>query len=213
MKSIYFSVPVSENFNTFLSAIKKYKDFSHYFWDRDSLYYPSYLQKADLFVLVLPEYAWDRSVNTLPVGCKKELEFAVKYGKPIFILYKSRDGRGEYNIYNAEIYQLPSGTKMIRGIPGTSNDIISKYNDTFNNAQLDKITNLSQIPPEFLNNIPNVTRFTVEQIIEKYENYLTSEEKQILYGQSFNLKDYAGEILPKTNNKTFNRKILLLNGY
>lgn len=178
---IYISCPVSINWNNFKKAIEKYTDLKLNYWCRGD-YTASLLNNANLFVLVLPDFEWTYNTEFLPVGCRKELDYAIKSGKKLYILYKSRDGNNNYNIYEAEIFNTSGGKKLIQGIPGTSNSIVKYCNDDSN---------------EF----PMPITLTTEQIIDNYKQYLSEDQINTL--RNFDQKESI---------KTFNRKILLLNG-
>lgn len=86
-------------------------------WNRKE-YVKSYLDDANIFVLMLPGNAWEYPIEGLPVGCKKELDIARKANKKIFIAYRNKTG--EYNIYNSTTWNTKS-SMMIGGVAGTTN--------------------------------------------------------------------------------------------
>jgi hypothetical protein len=182
---IYISCPQSINWNIFLKSIEKYTDLKPYFWTRHT-YDASSLNNADLFVLVLPDFDWSCNTEFLPAGCYKELNYAIDTSKKLHILYKSKDGNNNYNIYEAEIFNTSGGKKVIQGIPGTSNSIVKYCNNNSNEFPMPQV---------------HTEKLTVEEIITRYGTSLSEDQKVTLINFD-----------KKRVNKTFNRKILLLNG-
>lgn len=146
---IYISCPISINGNIFLKAVEKYNDLNLFYWCRDTQYNANLLVNSNLFVLVLPDFEWSYNTELLPVGCKKELDHAITSNKKLYILYKSRDGNNNYNIYETRIVNKINGKKIIEGIPGTSNSIV-KYCDT---------NNLPEYPISETTNYDNIRNF------------------------------------------------------
>lgn len=71
------------------------------------------IQYCDAFVLILPEFAWQYTIETLPKGCKSELFNAVNYGRNIYIAYVNSN---KYlNIYKADMSMYPNHIKAAGG--------------------------------------------------------------------------------------------------
>lgn len=123
---IYISCPIVEPMGQLQQVviacgkIAKLANISYdiYYWNRGT-YYRSYLDNANIFVLMLPGNSWEYPIHALPVGCKKELDTALNSNKNIYIAYKNK--AGEYNIYQSTTYFTKDKAVMIKGVAGTTN--------------------------------------------------------------------------------------------
>jgi hypothetical protein len=99
------------------------KDFEVKLWDRKD-FYPEYFQNANEVVFMLPDNEFNYSIDSLPIGVKRELKEALRSGKKTYVAYITSGG--DYNIYEAEANGLIFG-----GVKGTANTI-------FNNTEADR---------------------------------------------------------------------------
>lgn len=87
------------------------------FWNREDPYrLQDVVDDCDGFVLVLPYNNFKMPVEELPIGCKRELDRALKAKRTIYLAYKNIDG---YAIYQAVV----NSSDVFTGISGTQGEI------------------------------------------------------------------------------------------
>lgn len=120
MKNVYISCPISISQSTLDEirdrAAQSSKLYAHY-WVRDSYYDANVVYNADKVVFVHPKGAFKFNILSLPVGVQKELKTAIRYGKEIFLAYKSTSVNPGWNFYKLTI-DLQNG--HMEGIAGTT---------------------------------------------------------------------------------------------
>lgn len=116
--SVYISCPISVP----IGILKKFasipKNISSNcrvsYWDRKETYHFSHtIENCDAFVMILPDNQWGRPIGILPPGCRKELDKAIAYHRPIYLGYINSLG-------NPTIYKADTNDNFIKGIKGTS---------------------------------------------------------------------------------------------
>jgi len=113
MLNMYFSIPISMDWNGITSVISSLPGITTSYWNRKEWYDPMLLNTSDGVVFVLPGFIWSCNINALPIGLRKELSTALVLNKKIYILYKSTSGT--FGIYEAAV-----DTKTIEGRKGTN---------------------------------------------------------------------------------------------
>lgn len=79
-------------------------------------YNSSVVNKCDVFVFTDINMPWHITVDLLPSGVKKELKSAMILRKPIYYIYRNKEG--ELNLYHC-VYQ-PGDIQNIQPIAGTT---------------------------------------------------------------------------------------------
>lgn len=93
-------------------------------WNRGMKYDNTFVPNCDIFMFMTPNNNWEMNmnINTLPSGVYRELTLAIHHNKPIFMVYKNREG-----IYN--IYCFRKSNNTIGGEAGTSAVIWDKLKE------------------------------------------------------------------------------------
>ena len=116
--NIYISCPIATSQqilnDCIVAAGSLGQNVSVRYWVRGTTYnLDDVVNTCDAFVLMLPNNQFQCRIDSLPPGCKKELQQAVAHYRPLFIAY--RDSSSEINFYGASIRN-----GMVSGITGSS---------------------------------------------------------------------------------------------
>ena len=130
----YISCPITISYSTLVTYGKVLKNMGLevMYWNRVDFYETEYLQNCDIFLLILPNNAFNISKSNLPKGCKLEFDIARRLNKDMYLIYTpSFHQVEEYRTYQISISEFP---EIIQGIRGTSN-ILSEKITEFNTQQ------------------------------------------------------------------------------
>lgn len=164
----YISCPVSIprcDLKSFVSHIAAEYNCEVKAWDRDGRYSDHDLVTCNAFLIVLPEVSWKYSMDSLPSGCKKELQKAMDLDIPVYLVYKV--STGDIKVYQNRIYN----NSIIEGISCSSykfREAVDKFreaDDNFNTTLipydqgLGKTTSLSSLTATPFTPSSNITPF------------------------------------------------------
>lgn len=171
MKNVYVSCPMSVSQEDLTKVCKLILSYgvtpTH--WNKDSVYDEKFTEKiiakSDAFVVILTGFGWYSEILKMTSGSRKELLTAIKYSKPIFIVYQKFAVK-ELGIYAADTSNV---TTSISGISGTGH--------TFQDMAKDN-------KEEYIQTVDRIQRQdTVEHIVFKgiVESLLSKDQRILLF--------------------------------
>lgn len=132
--TVYFSIPVSVDWNTALKHMAVLKDKCKItYWERGTKYNKSLIEDADYIVVILPNGKFTIECDELPIGVLNELSNPKVFSTPVFISYMNISH--QCNIYESNYYNVDYNDNTCKiygnftGIGGTTSEIFYRMGE------------------------------------------------------------------------------------
>lgn len=124
MKTLYFSIPVTLDWDTASKAIDQLKGkYNLTYWKREQRYQNGLIEKCDAFVVFFPDNKWKYEVDGLPSGVQREVRRAISLNIPIYLAYIPGSHMNDCKFYRTNAMEdsgFDEDEEYLTGMPGTS---------------------------------------------------------------------------------------------